>query len=127
MVDKYECLCFLSDCFINPCGCILLAVTCADKGQVFAGNAQCVGIILHGAVLDGVFVEKCEELAIHVVLTGVAVALEWYGFIGKYVHIFDFQRIENALDVNRLILVCWSQEVALDVIVDVKHVAHLLG
>ena len=69
VVYQQECLRFLYDGFVNPRGCVLFAVTDADEGEVFAGDAQCLGVVADGTVLDGVFVEKREETAIDIILT----------------------------------------------------------
>ena len=127
VVDQYHRLGFLDDCLVDPCGGVLPAVACADVGEVFAGDAEGVGVEQHGAVLDGVLVEQGEESAIDVVLTGIAVALERQRVVFVYVDVLDHHGVEQASNVFSLVHVVGATEVALDVGVDAQHVLHLQG
>ena len=58
----------LDDCLIYPCRSILLTVTCADVGEIFAGDAKGFSVKSDGAVFYCMFVEQREKTAIDIVL-----------------------------------------------------------
>ncbi len=128
VVHEDQCLGFLDDCLVDPCRCVLLAVAGADEGEVLAGDAELVGIVLHVPVLHGLLVEHGEELAIDVVLTGIAVTLEGNRVVVVYVDVLDHEGVEHGVDVCLAQLVVAAVQLGLDFLVDLEHVGeHLLG
>ena len=117
---------FLHHRLVNPARCVLLAVAGADEGEVLAGDAELMGVVLHGSLLDGVLVEQGKELAIDLVLTGTAVALEGYGVVLVYVDALDHHGVEQGVDVGVAHLIVVALQVALDVDVELAQVGKLL-
>ena len=71
-------------------------------------------------------VEQCDELAVYVVLSGVAVAFEWHGLYLVCVDVLHEEDVEHGAYVECLVFVVEGDEVVAYLVVDVEYSLHLL-